>query len=142
MKCLYRILVLTLLTLTAWGCAPASKPDVDVVLPAGTLNAAEVTALFSDKTVESVVVGSGRVSTTYYDPNGQVRQLQNGQQRVGTWQVREDGRMCLDMEDGGDKCRIIVKEGDTYRKYIVKLSGKHQHVIDYRSFRNGNPLGL
>jgi len=141
MTCRYRMLVLTLLTLLAWGCAPMKK-DVQINLPAGTLSAPEVTALFSGKTVESVVISSGRVSTTYYDPSGEARQLQNGQKRTGTWRVRDDGRICLDMEEGGDKCRVIVKEGEVYKKYIVKLSGKHQHIIDYRSFRDGNPLGL
>lgn len=142
MKIQKKLLVLILLVLFAWGCAPAKKSTVKIDLPPGTLTAPEVTTLFSGKTVESVVTSSGRVSVTYYDPSGELRQLQNGAKRTGTWRVRDDGRICLAIEGNDGKCRIIVKEGEVYKKYIVKLSGKHQHVIDYRSFRDGNPLGL
>jgi hypothetical protein len=112
--------------------------DEPVPLPAGTLDATEVESLFSGKTVESVVDKSGRISLTYYNPNGELRQLQKGEKRSGTWNVRRDGRICLQLEDKDRQCRIIVKEGTTYRKYIVKLDGKHEQILTYRLFRDGN----
>ena len=130
------ILVSTLLV----SCATTTADKTaNIQLPPGTLNAAQVTALFSGKTVESVLDSSGRVSLTYYNPNGQLRQLQEGQLRNGQWRVRDDGRICLQFAgNSDDKCRIIVKEGTVYRKYIVKLNGQHQPVITYKSFRDGN----
>jgi hypothetical protein len=41
------------------------------------------------------------------------------------------------METLGEKCRIIVKEGDEYKKYIVKKNGHHQHSVSYRNFAPG-----
>jgi len=120
-------------TLSSIGTQP------DLQLPQGTLTAAEVTALFSGKTVESVLDSTGRTSLTYYNPNGELRQLQNGERRNGHWRVRDDGRICLQFEgDSEDKCRIIVREGEVYRKYIVKLNGQHQPIITYKAFRFGN----
>jgi hypothetical protein len=107
------------------------------ILPPGTLNRDEVRALFLDKTVESVTANQGRVSHTYYSPEGKVLQMRNGVQRTGEWRVTKNARICLQMENLGEKCRIIVKEGSTYKKYIVKKNGHHQHSVTYRSFKDG-----
>lgn len=107
------------------------------ILPAGTLNSREVTALFSDQTVESVTADRGRTSLTYYASDGGVVQLRNGQKRVGTWRVTQSGRMCLQMEGSEEKCRVLVAEGGEIRKYIVKKNGHHQHSVSYRKFTPG-----
>lgn len=134
------LLVILLATLLATGCGPAmaKKGKNKVPLPPGTLDAAAVTALFSGKTVESVLDSNGRVSLTYYNPNGELRQLQDGERRSGVWRVRDDGRICLAFAGSGEKCRAIVKEGAGYAKYIIKKTGQHERVLTYKSFRNGN----
>ncbi len=124
------------------GCASFESKDEPVVLPAGTLNQAEVRELFTDRTFESMTVESGRVSTSYYDPNGEIRQRRSGQRRTGYWRVNDSGRICLQMEAGEEKCRIIVKENDTYKKYVVKRNGQHRHVVDYPRIFDGNPANL
>ncbi len=111
-------------------------------LPLGTLSGPEVEVLFSGKTVESVSVTRGYTSYTYYDPNGEARQVREGQRRYGHWRINESGRICLQMEVGREKCRIIVQEGGVYKKYVVKKDGNHELVVRYRSFRVGNPLEL
>lgn len=120
----------------------AVAADDGIPLPDGTLNANDVVELFSDKTVESVTAVRGRSSISYYAPNGEVRQQRKGVTRIGKWRVLDNGRMCLQMDGLPEKCRIIVNENGIYKKYIVKKSGKHQHSVTYRSFRDGNPLGL
>ena len=127
------MLVSVLLIVLVEGCA-----STRVTLPPGTLNATEVTALFSGKTVESKLDKSGRVSLTYYNPNGALRQLQNGQKRNGTWRVKKSGRICLQFAGDKESCRIIINEGPFYRKYIVKRDGNHQPILTYTSFRSGN----
>jgi hypothetical protein len=107
------------------------------ILPLGTLNRDEIINLFSGNTVESVTATQGRVSHTYYDPNGSVEQVRDGVTRRGKWNVTKSARMCLDMEETGDKCRIIVKEGSEIKKYIVKKDGNHQHSVSYRNFTPG-----
>ena len=119
------------------GCAP-TLANKQVMLPPGTLDAVAVEALFSGNTVESVIDKSGRISLTYYNPNGELRQLQKGKKRSGHWSVRSDGRICLQFEEQDRQCRIVVKEGTTYRKYIVKLDGNHEQILTYRLFRAGN----
>lgn len=139
MKFLNALMTAMLFVTLIGGCAGKGvRGEKDVQLPPGTLNAADVTELFSGKTVKSVLDKTGRVSLTYYNPNGELRQLQNGEKRSGTWEVRADGRICLAFPGDERQCRIIVKEGDVYRKYIAKLSGKHIPVVTYTSFSDGN----
>ena len=124
------------------GCAGTSSKKEPVVLPEGTLDQTAVVELFEDKTFESVTVGSGRTSTSYYDPNGQIRQVRQGSLRNGYWRVNSSGRMCLQMENHEEKCRIIVLEDGSYKKYVVKVDGQHRHVVSYRRIMYGNPMGL
>ncbi len=131
---------LLILLLTTNGVAAlAAEP---IVLPSGTLGADELQQLFPGKTVESFNLRNNQVSLSYYDPNGTVRQLRKGKIRLGKWNIKENGRICLKMENERNKCRIVVLEQDIYRKYVVKKSGKHKHVINYRSFISGNPHNL
>jgi hypothetical protein len=107
------------------------------LLPLGTLKKEQVIKLFSGQTVESVTASKSRVSQSYYSPDGTVEQVRNGAKRYGKWRVRSDARICLQMEALEEKCRIIVKEGDEYQKYIVKKNGHHQHSVSYRKFAPG-----
>ena len=113
------------------------KLSTEPLLPIGTLREKELVELFAGKTVESVTATQGRVSLTYYAPDGTLEQVRNGSTRYGTWRVSKNDRICLKMEGLEDKCRIIVKEGKEYKKYIVKKSGQHQHTVSYRNFRDG-----
>lgn len=113
------------------------KISPEPLLPIGTLNKKEIITLFSGQTVESVTNSKSRVSHTYYAPDGSVEQIRNGKMRYGKWRVKSDARICLQMEDRREKCRIIVKEGDEYKKYIVKKNGRHQHSVSYRNFVKG-----
>lgn len=145
--CRYGFFILALSVFFLGRPALAQTPEEteeqpEIVLPAGTLSSEEVLALFKDQTVYSVTAAQGRESVSYYDPNGEVRQMRNGVKRTGTWRVTKNGRICLQMEDLPEKCRIIVKEKGTYKKYIVKKNGEHQHSVSYPAFRDGNPLGL
>ncbi len=69
--------------------------------------------------------------------------MRSGQKRLGHWRVNANGRICLQMEESEEKCRIIVKEADgSYQKYIVKKSGDHEASVGYRKFVDGNPGNL
>ena len=125
-----------LISTSAWA---QQTPDVN--LPSGTLSSAQVSALFSGKTVETRTVVQKRTSLTYYQPDGEVVQLRDGVKRRGHWRVRKDARICLQMEELREKCRIIVRGlGGGYRKYIVRKNGLHQPTVDYLGFYEGNQL--
>ncbi len=111
-----------------------------VILPDGMLNRQELRELFSGKTVESVTAKKGRTSLTYYDPSGTVEQWRNGITRRGKWRISKGARICLQMENLKEKCRIIVQEEGRYKKYIVRKNGHHQHSVTYRTFADGNQL--
>lgn len=113
------------------------KMSNNPILPLGTLRKKAVVTLFADKTVESVTARQGRVSQTYYHPDGKLEQLREGTKRYGTWRVTKNGRMCLQMGALQEKCRIIVKEGNQYKKYIIKKNSNHQHSVSYRKFTAG-----
>lgn len=107
------------------------------LLPEGTLDKDQVVKLFSGNTVESITASQGRVSHTYYAPDGKLVQMRDGVKRHGMWRVSNSARICLQMEGVEEKCRIIVREGDQIKKYIVKKNGKHQHSVTYRKFTPG-----
>lgn len=129
------------LLLSCWAAVAIANSD-GPPLPSNMLHADELTALFSDRTVLSRTVVKKRESTTYYHPGGGVRQLRNGKRRFGHWRVTRDDRICLQMETSREKCRIVVKEGERYRKYVVKKDGNHQPTVDYVQFWDGNPFGI
>ena len=97
----------------------------------------EIVMLFTNKTVESETVRKGRVSLTYYRSNGTLELFRNGKKHSGAWRVTENNRMCLKIENSKEKCRIIVKQGASFSKYIVKKNGQHQRSINYRRFLPG-----
>ena len=137
------LLTVFLLCPTLVKAQPESAPPAtSEPLPIGTLTSPEVFALFNDKTVFSVTAVQQRESISYYSPNGEIRQLRNDITRRGHWRITDFGRICLQMEDLPEKCRIIAKEDGVYKKYIVRKSGSHQHSVSYLNFRDGNPLGL
>lgn len=105
--------------------------------PLEILNKEEITDLFAGKTVESETVRKSRVSLTYYHSDGTLELTRNGKVYSGLWRVTESDRMCLSLESSKEKCRIIVRQGQTYSKYIVKISGNHQQSIRYRRFTPG-----
>lgn len=110
------------------------------LLPPGTLTKGQIEKLFSGKTVESVTASKGRVSFSYYATDGTLEQVREGSRRYGKWRVSDENRICLQMEDLKEKCRIIVQQGDRYKKYIVKKNGRHQHSVSYEKFLDGNRL--
>lgn len=137
-KNIWPIVVLTILL--GAGCSTHKKARI--TLPANTLNSEQLYSLFVGNTVESVSLSKGRKSLTYYDPDGQVRQQRGNQTRLGQWRITKRGRICLQMENKKKKCRIILRENGTYKKYIVKKSGDHKLVVSFTRFMPGNPLGL
>lgn len=120
---------------------PASAAEI--ALPQGTLTAKELRRLFRDRTVLSRTVVQERESFSYYHPDGEVRQLRDGRKRYGRWRVLKNGRICLQMEQLPEKCRIVVRQPDgSYRKFVVKRSGDHQPSVDYVRFWPGNPYNI
>jgi len=114
-----------------------ARMSKEPLLPKGALKRKRVIKLFSEQTVESVTASKGRVSQTYYNPDGTLEQLREGVKRYGMWRVTKNSRMCLKMENLEEKCRVIVKEDGAVKKYIVKKNGNHQHSVTYRKFSPG-----
>lgn len=137
-----RIFFLLSVLLLTVSCASRPPERIPTPLPVGTLSAAEVHALFIDRTVNSVTINKNRESVSYYDPNGQVRQLRNGAHRDGLWRITKNGRICLQMEAGEESCRAIARQNGNYLKFVIKQDGKHTPVVRYLKFRDGNPLKL
>ena len=131
-----------ILLLTGIVLTPNFGGGQPIALPPGTLSADELLRLFSDKTVYSVTAVRKRESVSYYASSGELLQMRNGVKRTGHWRVTANDRICLQMENLPEKCRIVVKEDGEYKKYIVKKNGRHQHSVSYVEFRDGNPLGL
>ncbi len=117
-----------------------ARRSKEPILPKGTLKSKEIVKLFSGQTVESVTARKGRVSLSYYSPNGALEQLREGMKRSGKWRVKKNGRICLQFENLKEKCRIIVRQKGKIKKYIVRKNGRHQHSVSYRNFIPGRQL--
>lgn len=144
---MYRYGIVVLISLIMLGNSAGSSAEETsinentVSLPAETLSSSQLVTLFTDKTVHSTTVAQGRKSVSYYAPNGKIRQLQNGIIRLGHWRVIDNGRICLQMENLPEKCRIVVAENKGYTKYIVRKNGAHQASVFYVKFQDGDTLG-
>lgn len=132
--------ILVIFCATPILAAPTGEKTEKVSLPAGTLTSPQIKKLFTDKTVSSITVAKKRESLSYYAPDGTVHQLIGDDRRLGKWRVTDNGRICLQMENLPEKCRVIVKDRGVYKKYIVKKNGRHEHTITYKEFKKGNQL--
>jgi hypothetical protein len=105
-----------------------------------TLEASEVRRLFVGNTVESYNLNTGFNSFTYYHPNGQAIQERLWARRMGSWSIKEDGKICLAFGKAKPRCRHIVREGDRHYKVLVSDSGEQDRIVRYRYFARGNAL--
>ena len=103
------------------------------------LNAEEVKALFSGKTVSWVQHKKGHTGTGYFAPDGKLTGLRNGTDKFQYgWSVNDDGHLCIE-KSSETNCRVIEKSGDEIRKIKVKPNGKRIHIMTYSDFVDGNP---
>lgn len=104
------------------------------------LDAAEVKRLFAGNTVESYNLNTGFNSFTYYHPNGQALQERLWRHRVGSWELKPDGQICLGFSKKKLKCRHIVQSGGKHYKVVEGKEGERTRVVRYRYFSQGNAL--
>ena len=114
-----------------------------IALAGNELSAAEVTELFSGKTVEGINVNKGYSFKAYFDPNGTVRAKYAVGGRQGKWRVDKKGRKCIKWEDQRkEKCFVLVKEGEVYKEFKIKKDGRRKHLSTFKKFTEGNLYGL
>ena len=106
-----------------------------------TLNAEEVTQLFSGNTYEATLPTRGLTMTVYADPNGTMRGIQNGHTFETGWKVNDQGEICVSYRDKMS-CRIVVEDNGIYKKYQVDDKGKRILLVEYKSFTPGNSHGF
>ena len=100
----------------------------------------EVVRLFVGNTVESYNLNTRLISFTYYHPDGTALQERLWKRRKGSWQIRDDGQICLAFGKRALKCRHIVHLGGRYFKERVDENGKPERIVKYRYFAAGNAL--
>jgi hypothetical protein len=127
-----------LLFVSTSAMAMAGSPPI--VLPEGVLTAAQIDSALSGKTVAALREDKQQEFYFFFGSDYQVTRVRDGWQRSGRWNVRDDGRLCVDFKDTGRDCRILVKEGEVLRQYAVKKDGNHRYEITYSDFRQGNQL--
>lgn len=99
------------------------------------LNADEVTAMFSDKTVWGEHAFKPKKSIVYLSSDGtyKSRRLDVDETNEGKWSVNKKGELC--MKNKKEKCRKVVDEDGVIKKYKKK-----KHVWTYTKFEEGNNL--
>lgn len=130
----------------------ASRTACLVILPllallthnaaADTLSAEQVTALFSDKTVEYQHAKLGFDFVAYHAPDGSLRGTRDGQPMSELqWSVNEQGELCI-AYNHKQRCYPIMREDNHYKKYTLDNNGEKKILITYQRFIDGNPNGF
>jgi len=103
------------------------------------LNAEQIKTLFTDKTVNAIHEPKKAPVKLYYDSNGEVRGIfASGKQGKTTWNVSDDGQICL-MIAKKDTCFTVMKKGGQYEKYLTKPDGQKVLIFSIETFSEGNP---
>jgi len=119
------------------GCQTATNREVG---EQKVLTVDEVRRLFVGNTVESYNLNTSFTSFTYYHPNGQAIQERLWVRRIGTWSIRDDGKICLSFGKRKAKCRHLVIEDGRYFKILPDEKEKTTRIVRYRYFAKGNAL--
>lgn len=106
---------------------------------ANTLNAEQVKALFSDKTVEYRHKKLGFEFIVYHAPDGTLRGTRDGHPMGELqWSVNDQGELCIAYNQK-QSCYPIMHEDGKYKKYTLDDNGKRKILLTYRRFIDGNP---
>lgn len=105
------------------------------------LTGEQLTQLFSGNTYEATLPTRGLSMTVYADPNGTMRGIQNGHTFETSWNVNEQGEICVSYRDKLS-CRIVIEDNGIYKKYKVDDKGKRTLLVVYKSFTAGNIHGF
>lgn len=109
------------------------------VSAAEALDAKQLTALFSGKTVEAFHEQKKTKQTTYFSPEGRLAQAnENGQIQKGTWRVDTAGAQCIQWEGDKENCSKVMPEGKGSYKRLI--DGKP--VVTINKIVPGNPKNL
>lgn len=87
---------------------------------AEALDAKQLTALFSDKTVEAFHEQKKTKQTTYFSPEGRsVQANDKGEIVKGTWRVDAAGSQCIQWEGDKENCSKVVPEANGSYKRLI-----------------------
>ncbi len=108
------------------------------------LNGDEVKALLSGNTVEAIHAAKGFTITTYYSPDGTFRQIRDGNNESGTWEIDDQGFLCTYREGWGGECRLIRQEEGVWKAYKIPRNRMKlpRHKRTYTQVLEGNPHNL
>ncbi len=126
------------------------------------LNAAEVSQLFVDKTMNVLSEKTDKDTGKHVTYKAYVSEMgalpvvfESGARETRTWSVKDDGALCIrrtmKRHTGGVICGYIVPEGNgVYKMYEAKhvyeksgrvVGGKHiKQLLTFSSFKKGNTL--
>ena len=125
--------------------------EEEIVLPQE-----EVKSLISGNTIKGTYLDTNIPFTSYFDDDGTVQQKRAGEIRQGEWYINEKGWHCIkwdtkekqnknekkDSEPVKPKCRIVVKDNETYKEIALTKEGKRRYTLIINKIIEGNPDGL
>jgi len=105
--------------------------------PIATLNAEQVTQLFSNTTYKASIPSRNLTMSVYVDPDGSMRGMQAGRAFKSRWEVSEQGEICVSYKDKM-RCRFVMNDKGQYKKYKLNEQGEKVILVIYESFLPGN----
>jgi hypothetical protein len=113
------------------------------------LNAEQVKALLSGKTAYAWHEKKEFDITTYFAEDGTLVSVRKGGDKwKGKWRIDGNGMHCMQLFDPyseqprKEHCRIVEKDGNTYKRIKVKPNGRRIHIATYKKFADGNAENL
>ena len=108
------------------------------VFAGSELSATEIKSLFSNSTVNAYSELKKAPVSLFYDDNGEVRGIfSSGNKGMTRWWVKDSGHICLKGKKV-DLCFVVVSNGDSYEKYLVKPDGTKVLAFSMETFSSGN----
>jgi hypothetical protein len=107
------------------------------------LNAQEITALVSGKTLEGTQPMKGIKVITYFAPDGTFRRLWGDDKEHGTWSVSAKDELCMSGSEG-TTCRVMERQGEVWNAYRIpkNIMKPRSHERQWVKVLDGNPYNL
>jgi len=106
------------------------------------LTEAELEALLAGKTVKGIYLDNKTAFIRHYAEDGNVRESVKNETHEGKWFIDKKGQRCVIWSKKEKKCRVIIKEGETYKEFTLQKNGKPKLNVIYKNIIEGNPNNL
>ena len=102
----------------------------------------ELQALLAGKMVKGIYIDNKNAFIRQYSEDGRVRENMDNIKQDGKWFIDKKGQHCVIWSGKEKKCRVLVKDGETYKEFTIQKNGKPKLNVIYKKIWETNPDGM